>query len=417
MTIRVSIRLLIITLFAVLCCPRSGNTKAIKVCPNCPTNNLEDAISSSSDGDTIFIHSGTYIVENIPVENEVAIIGVNNPVLESKSGDEILTVLANCVTISGLVLQNVTTSYLKERSAIRIKKHKYFDIEGNTIIDCFFSIYIEHSRYGNISNNTILGNATTEAESGNGIHAWYSKDINIYNNRIEGQRDGIYFEFVNNSIIKDNVSQKNKRYGLHFMFSNNNEYHQNIFKDNGVGVAVMFSRDIIMTKNEFSHNWGRASYGLLLKEINDANIDDNVFEQNTTGIFVEGSNRISYNKNQFMENGWAMKFSGGCSDNTFTKNNLYRNSIDLVVSSNLTGIQIENNYWGKYTGYDLDNNGIGDIPYYPVKLFSYILEQCPETIVLMRSLFVDIINFSERVSPVFTPKDVFDPLPQMEMIK
>ena len=77
----------------------------------------------------------------------------------------------------------------------------------------------------------------------------------------------------------------------------------------------------------------------------------------------------------------------------------------------------DNNYWSSYTGYDLDKNGIGDIPYRPVKLFSYIVNKTPETITLLRSLFVDIINFSEKVSPVFTPDKLVDSNPLMKPVK
>ena len=74
------------------------------------------------------------------------------------------------------------------------------------------------------------------------------------------------------------------------------------------------------------------------------------------------------------------------------------------------------NYWSDYTGYDLDKNGVGDVPYRPVKLFSYIVNRTPETIILLRSLFIDILNFSERVSPVFTPDDLVDTSPKMNII-
>ena len=78
--------------------------------------------------------------------------------------------------------------------------------------------------------------------------------------------------------------------------------------------------------------------------------------------------------------------------------------------------KFDNNYWSSYTGYDLDKDGIGDVPYRPVKLFSYIVNQTPETIVLLRSLFIDILNFSEKVSPVFTPDHLVDASPKMKII-
>ena len=68
----------------------------------------------------------------------------------------------------------------------------------------------------------------------------------------------------------------------------------------------------------------------------------------------------------------------------------------------------DKNYWSNYTGYDLDKDGIGDVPYRPVKLFSYVVNKTPEALVLLRSLFVDMINFSEKVSPVFTPDNLMD---------
>lgn len=399
----------------VFVCP-SLQATAHKVCSECDYTSIEEAINISEEGDTILIYKGVYTVGNLVIDKGVSLIGIDNPTLISQAGDEIITVISHGVTIKDLTLKNVTTSYLKERSAIRIKKSKNFHLEGNTIIDCFFAIYLENAKNGSVINNTIRGNATTEAESGNGIHAWYSSNLIIENNVIGGHRDGIYFEFVDESRITNNESEKNKRYGLHFMFSNDDEYYDNTFKNNGVGVAVMFSRRIKMKRNTFSYNWGRASYGLLLKEIYDADIENNIFEENTIGIFVEGSNRIIYSSNTFKRNGWAIKFSGGCEDNEITNNNFLHNSLDLVVNTRLASNKFHHNYWSSYNGYDLDKDLIGDIPYYPVKLFSYILEKAPEGIVLMRSLFVDLINYSEKVSPVFTPKEVKDEFPLMNIV-
>jgi len=54
------------------------------------------------------------------------------------------------------------------------------------------------------------------------------------------------------------------------------------------------------------------------------------------------------------------------------------------------------------------------VPYRPVKLFSYIVNRTPETIILLRSLFMDIIDFSEKVSPAFTPDNLVDAKPLMK---
>ncbi|MDD3723056.1 MAG: nitrous oxide reductase family maturation protein NosD, partial [Lutibacter sp.] len=308
------------------------------------------------------------------------------------------------------------SSYTIDYAAIRVVKVSDLLIEDCILENVFFGVLVEKSKRGIIRNNKISSIRKGEASSGNGIHIWSGDKIEIYNNELFGLRDGIYFEFVNNSTIYKNYSHDNIRYGLHFMFSNNNEYHHNEFRNNGAGVAVMFSKFIDMHHNKFWFNWGSASYGLLLKEIYDADIYDNLFEQNTIAINAEGSTRINYKNNVFLRNGWAIKIAGACYTNIFLHNDFMSNSLDLAYNSNINDNKFDNNYWSEYTGYDLDKNGIGDVPYRPVKLFSYIVNKTPQALVLLRSLFVDIVNFSEKVSPVFTPDELMDNNPLMKRI-
>ena len=384
------------------------NAEVITVCKSCKINSITNAIAISKTNDTIIIKKGTYHEFNIVINKPLTIIGENFPLIDGKHQGEILTIMSDSVRVDGLFLKNVGNSYTEDFAAIRVKKSNYFDIRNLIIEKLFFGIYIEKSNFGNIINNKIIGEAIEEYNSGNGIHLWYSHDIVVENNQVQNMRDGIYLEFADHSIIKNNTSIHNLRYGLHFMFSNNDIYEGNTFQENGAGVAVMFSKHISMIKNRFINNWGSSSYGLLLKEINDAKIMGNVFNKNTIGISIEGSNRIDYLENEFINNGWALKVRGACYANKFFNNNFLYNSFDVSYNSNINDNTFDQNYWSNYTGYDLDKNGIGDVPYRPVKLFSYIVNRTPETIILLRSLFIDIIDFSEKVSPVFTPDNLVD---------
>ncbi len=101
----------------------------------------------------------------------------------------------------------------------------------------------------------------------------------------------------------------------------------------------------------------------------------------------------------------------------FVKNNFLYNSFDISYNSNINDNVFDGNYWSNYTGYDFNKDGVGDIPYRPVKLFSYIVNRTPETIILLRSLFIDIIDFSEKVSPVFTPDNLLDNNPVTSRIE
>jgi len=371
--------------------------ETIIVCKTCKVNSIKEAVAMAEDFDTIRIQKGTYKEFDIIINKPLTIIGEDLPIIDGELKGEIITIISDNVTIDGLFIKNVGRSYTKDFAAIRIRKSKKFEIKNLILENLFFGIYLEKSSYGKVYNNRIIGDAVEEYNSGNGIQLWYSQNIVIENNFIQGVRDGIYLEFSDDCIIKNNVSTKNVRYGLHFMFSDNDVYESNTFQDNGAGVAVMFSKKIKMFNNLFKENWGSASYGLLLKEINDAEIIGSTFEKNTIGINIEGTNRIIYKNNDFIRNGWAMKVRGACYACKFLSNNFLYNSFDVSYNSKINDNEFDNNYWSNYTGYDLDKNGIGDVPYRPVKLFSYIVNRTPETIILLRSLFIDIIDFSDNL--------------------
>jgi len=390
------------------------SAKQIVVCESCSVKTIKEAIKMAQDGDEILIKKGTYFENDILINKSISLIGEAGTIIDGQNKGGMLFLETNNIKIKGLKIINVGLSYTIEYAAIKVIKGNDFIIENCVLENVFFGILVEKSKRGIIRNNKISSNRKNEASSGNGIHIWSGEEIEVYNNEMFGLRDGIYFEFVKNSLVHNNVSHNNIRYGLHFMFSNNNVYHHNEFRNNGAGVAVMFSKFTVMHHNKFRLNWGSASYGLLLKEIYDAEIYDNLFEQNTIGINAEGSTRINYINNTFLRNGWAVKISGACYTNSFTKNDFMNNSLDLAYNTNINDNKFDNNYWSEYTGYDLDKNGIGDVPYRPVKLFSYIVNKTPEALVLLRSLFVDIINFSEKVSPVFTPDDLMDNNPLMK---
>lgn len=391
--------------------------KTIEVCPACKVKSIKEAINLASPFDTILVKKGLYKEHEITVAKPLVLIGLNHPVVDGEEKGSIFEIQADSVTLAGFVINNVAHSHTKDHAAVHAFKIGHFLFEKNTFHNPFFAYLIEKSHDGIIRKNVINGNALVEHNSGNGIHLWHCNQMEILDNEVYQMRDGIYFEFVKSSKVVKNISKRNIRYGLHFMFSNNDEYLDNLFENNGAGVAVMFSKYIFMRNNVFRLNWGTASYGLLLKEIYDAEIKHNTFEENTIGINADGSTRVNFEENIFLNNGWAIKFLGACYSNKLKSNNFLNNSFGIAYQGGMNGNLFDRNFWSGYTGYDLDRNGIGDVPYRPINLFSYVVNKTPETIVLLRSLFVDLINFSEKVSPIFTPDQLKDENPLMNPVK
>ncbi len=391
-------------------------SKTITVCSSCPVKTIQAGINLASEGDTVLVKKGIYYEANLKIDKSISLIGKNLPTINGEEKGEIITIGADNVTLDGFKIINVGVSYTTDYAAVRVVKSEGFIIQNLELEKLFFGIYLQKSNNGKVLNNKVRGEAVTEFNSGNAIHLWYCKNVEITGNDVQKVRDGIYLEFSDNITIKNNFSKNNVRYGLHFMFSNNNNVINNVFETNGAGIALMFSKFMDLKSNVIKKNWGTAAYGLLLKEVNDSKIQNNIFSENTVGITVEGSNRLEYSNNDFTSNGYAIKVKGACYDNQFIYNNFRYNSFDISYNGRINSNKFDNNYWSNYTGYDLDKNRIGDVPYRPVKLFTYIVNRTPETIILMRSLFIDIIDFSEKVSPVFTPDDLMDNNPRMKPI-
>jgi nitrous oxidase accessory protein len=390
--------------------------QTIDVGANQKIKTIKQAISIANAGDTIKIQKGTYREGTIIVDKKVVIIGVDYPVLDGQKKYEILSIKHDSVVVKGLKLIRSSFASMEDPAAIKVYNVNTIQIENNILDDNFFGIYIQNGRNCIIKNNHLRAYGKEEQKLGNGIHCWKSNDIQIIANTIIGHRDGIYFEFVFDSVIWRNKSENNIRYGLHFMFSHNDSYITNIFRNNGAGVAVMYSKEVKMINNLFEKNWGQSAYGLLLKELNDGYILGNKFIQNTAGIYMEGSNRMQLKNNLFQENGWAMKIQASCDDNNIVNNNFIGNTFDMGTNGSLVLNNFDSNYWDKYEGYDLDKNGLGDVPYHPLSLFAVLSENNPSTMLLYRSFMITLLDKSEKILPTITPDNFIDNKPLMKSL-
>ena len=375
---------------------------------------IKEAIALAKNGDTLLVESGIYKEGNIILEKSLVIIGKNLPVLDGEHKYEILTIHANNVTIQGLKFINTGIASINDLAAIKILDSKGLHISDNQFENAFFGIYLANSSQSWIENNVLTAKGNYESQIGNGIHLWKCEHVTIHNNKIKGHRDGIYFEFVTNSLITNNHSEGNLRYGLHFMFSHNDEYHNNRFVNNGAGVAVMYTKNVKMIGNSFEQNWGSSAYGLLLKDIRDSEVRLNHFTENTIGIHLEGVSRTHFEKNTFNGNGYAVRLQASSDDNVFTENNFSSNTFDLVTNGTLVLNKINRNYWDKYQGYDLNKDGVGDVPFHPVNMYSMIIERIPAAVLLWRSFFVMLIDRAEKAIPVMTPENLKDDFPTMK---
>jgi nitrous oxidase accessory protein len=378
-----------------------------------PGDSINAAVEKANEGDTLLLGFGEYLEHEIVIRKSLTIQGEGTPVINGQNQGNVFLVAGKNIHFRGIKIINTGKSNIDDSAAI-----KFFDSENCSVNDVdlentYFGLHFSNSSNLIIKNNRLHSEAEKEYQTGNGIHLWKCKDSLIEGNYIKGHRDGIYLEFVTNTISQNNVVNANKRYGLHFMFSHDNSYIKNIFRKNGAGVAVMYTKNVLMKDNIFEENEGASSYGILLKDITDSEVVGNTFRKNTIGLYMEGSSRTIFKNNTFSNNGWALKLMASCDNNIFEANNFIANTFDISTNGSVVLNTLKENYWDKYEGYDLDKNRMGDVPYRPISLFSVIVEKIPSAITLWRSFMVTLLDRMEKIIPAITPENMIDNNPKM----
>ncbi len=386
----------------------------IIVSPSGPVQRVSDAIQRVAPGGRVLVRKGVYREPLIRIDRPLTIEGEAGAVLDGSGAHTILEVAADDVTVRGLTLRNTGPSQVDERAGIQVHDARGCHIEDNRLEQTLFAIYLAKVQDCTVRGNVIRGHEAAQTVSGNGIHIWSSERVQVLGNDVRGHRDGIYFEFVKHGRVVGNRSERSARYGMHFMFSDDCHYEDNVYRDNANGIAVMYSNRVEMIRNRFEHNWGSAAYGLLLKDINDSRIEGNLFLSNSVGLYLEGANRNTVLGNTFRGNGWALKTLANAQGNLYERNVFEANAFDVGTNSRENVSRFQENYWDRYRGYDLDHNGIGDVAHAPVRLFALVVEQSPPTLILLRSLLVDLLDLAERVIPTLTPETLLDERPLMK---
>lgn len=387
----------------------------LTVCSDgCSSTSLSAAVKQSSDGDEIRVRPGVYREAGaVVIDKSIAVRGTPGAILIGSGSENILSVTAGNVSVEGLELNDSGFSYTRELAGVRVEGVVGCSLKNNTFHNNAYAIYLADSENCLVEGNVISGSRRSEVEAGNGIHSWKGKHHQIQGNSVSGHRDGIYLEFTTDSSITDNRVSENERYGLHFMSSHRNTYRCNRFERNGAGVAVMYSREIVMADNTFANNRGVASYGLLLKDISKGDIRGNVFTDNTIGVYMEDTNRSKFSGNQFVQNGFGLRILGNCDDNMLEHNTFADNTFDVATNSSRNPNTFAENFWSQYSGYDLNRDGTGDIPYRPVSLSSIVIEKLDSSYLLIKSPLFLMLDELEQAFPMMIPESLKDERPRI----
>ncbi|MGB9841261.1 MAG: right-handed parallel beta-helix repeat-containing protein [Candidatus Bathyarchaeales archaeon] len=310
----------------------------IVVPDNYPT--IQEAIAHAVDGDTVFVKSGTYVVDEnstIVIDKTLALIGE----------DPAATV----------ILGAANESY-ENGIAIRLAAPN-ITVSGFTIANFVVAIAVAHYY--------------TEP---------YPSGCRIINNNIVNNSEGIRPQ-RNNLLISENNITKNT-VGVSGYNTENVTISRNRITENGYGVNIGVCRNVAVTENQIANN----TYGLNLVYYGPYLISGNNIADNSCGIrFAEACNNATVYGNNITRNavGVALLIFPNAGDivvsgvGNVVFGNLFINNTKQVTqekspynypATTRMGTDIVSwdngtlgNYWDDYLGLDENNDGIGDKPY------------------------------------------------------
>lgn len=413
--------------------------RTIEVWQGGPVPNITNALNQAEDGDTIRVHPGTY-QEQLSIDKSVNLIGVEMPVIDGGGFGDVITVLADDVTIKGFEILGSGKKLEDADSGLKIKSHNN-TIEDNRIVNNLFGIYLERATGNVIRRNLIQGRPVVNAsdsmemdednpyagyhpsftgEGGDGIHLFDSPDNLMEYNVITDSRDGIYFDYSdNNRVIGNHIY--GVRYGIHYMYSWYNTFEDNLLTYNVAGAAPMFSKYIVFRNNVIAHNRGQRSYGILFATCDHSLAENNIVIDNTRGIFCDVSLHNVFRHNLIAANDVGLDLISSSSGNLFVQNNFIDNLQHVALIANRVGDNSffdegQGNYWNDYRGFDLDRDGIGDIPHYTGDPFTYLMSKAPAVRLFLNSPAATALEFSERMFPIINIPKVEDHFPLTEPV-
>jgi nitrous oxidase accessory protein len=369
---------------------------------------IGDAIKKAKKGDVIEVKGGEH-KERIKIDKAVHIKGIDNPTLIGDGG-VFVEIASRGVVFEGFTI--IDGSFSTDLSGAGIYISKEADetiIKNNRLYGVMHGIWSVGARGIRIENNTIEGKKKLDLNyRGNGIYLTDSQEATIIGNRINYCRDGMYIEVSHDGKIIDNEI-KNSRYAVHTMWVDRIVFSKNKASGNLVGFAIMYSRQSTITDNV---SVGNQTHGMLLIQTTRSNITGNTVIGNAKGVFFYNSVFNSLISNLIMNNGLGLHSWGGSEDNTVTGNSFISNQVQVKFIAGKDQ-QWNHNYWSDYTGWDMTDDGIGDIPYESNTVVDHILWRYPAAKLLYASASFQLLWMLEKQFPIFRVPKVFDSKPSM----
>ena len=372
-------------------------------------NPLQEAINSAKPYSTIKLSAGTYI-GNITIDKPLIIVAIDkNVIIKGDGFGNVINIRSSDVVLKNLTITNSGDRMDKIDSAISIKNALHVEIDRCKILNSLYGIDMDMISDSKITNNYITSKKLQKSLRGNALKLYYSHNNLFESNIIEKSRDITLNYSNNNTFIKNKFI--NNRFATHLSKSHKNKFLNNIYKHNSVSIMIMGAMDTNVTKNTIQSSNGAAGIGIVIKGVEDFVFENNLLQYNAKGIYIDGQEKAKgikryINYNNISYNGEAIHFHVSIKENMITHNKIYGNIDDIVKDINgrfEKSNVVEYNYWDRYTGFDRDNDNIGDTPHQVYQYADQLWHYNNKVKFFYASPIMSLLNFISNLAPFVEP--------------
>ena len=402
--------------------------KEIQITPN---DQLQLILDDSVDGDVIILESGSYF-GNFIINNQIVLKGKDGAIIDAQGKGHAIILKNSNITIENLNIINWGDDLTEQNSGIyshekvNNKKVNNLLIQHNVLSGDGFGIWLNYVDHSKILNNKIKGNIKLRsADRGNGIQISNVTNTHVFQNETYETRDGIYVISSQNNILEKNTMH-DLRYGIHYMYSYDNSVLNNSAYNTRAGYALMSSRRLIINGNKTKDS---EDYGFLLNFITQSSFKYNhvknvwtkpehkIIGREGKGLFVYNSGYNTLEGNVIDTAEIGIHLTAGSENIKIYGNSFINNPTQVKYVSNKKqewSKDGKGNYWSNYLGWDMNNDGIGDVIFEPNDGIDKLVWQYPEMKMIMDSPAILILRWVQRQFPVLKPPGVKDSFPLMK---
>jgi len=348
--------------------------------------------------------------------------GPQDAVITSRGDGTTVRVSGRGSRLLGVTVSGSGPRFDKLDAAVQVEGEDLL-IEDVAIRGATFGILVDKSKRVTIRNCDVAGRTDLPfGLRGDGIRFWETQDSTLAGNFVRDARD-LVTRYSQRITIEDNVITRS-RYGMHLMYCRDITMRRNHSLGNVVGTFVMYSHKVDYRGNLVAASGGAAGMGLGVKESGDLTVEDNVLLRNTLSVYLDTSPIQLHQRNHFARNVFrlssaAVVFHSSQHGNHFEHNSFRDNQVQVRVEGggDAIGTLWENNDWDDYVGFDLNGDGVGDVPYELRSLSADLLERFPSLQVLRGTPALRLVEALSYILPLLQPQAVLrDKKPRMGMI-